>query len=911
MSTLPSIETILLQIHQGLGGGTYQTKKKSNFATGQMQLSNYQKMAEEIFSAICDTLELDSVARDDILGNLMELASFNKAVELNTWTFDADQRQILWMILGYSYFPGIARHAAFWNLEGAMDKGMPGGRFWYLPELRDVDGKISIYLPVAQVVDWLLDLLGIPLEEFIGVRGQSLNDTEEEDGETLIRSLYYWRQGTVPNPTSFMKYFPDEMQVSFKGTLYFDRKLSLDKQFSSVMAFTTRREFTAEKLRQEIPMTQPELLEDILNGNASDDLKTTFVSCMVDRYEAPSPKIIRQRLLFARMVQDGYVRLLKFLCPGVDPMCADPQQNKLLQLMAIYKLIYNLTLDAWRNCQYQGEEAENSWFEDHLPIFDKHRLFLSILPSRREEAYKELSELLTRHFAKLQPGTALDDHIGLDEMSVKRIARRNVERDKNFADERIATERLVDRMQKSSPWRALQSEHRYWVISQVAQHPGLTPKAKDMSIKRFFEVSDTPEQTITAILLELDLYLNGERNKRPKDSCNRVQVLLDKAESNDSYRLWEAAILQYKAKHLLATNDFSGAGKLFREALNKVNKRGYGPLIGEVARDCLAVEVANQKLIINNHEKYYREMLAGGIMEVAENIPGIEETSRWASDYFWGTLYKSYPGFDTLKPRAESVSKKILKSLMPLFNVGDSGGVLNWIKYNNQILKSSLPDVRGDSVLMLLIKLYNDFINKSELIRQTLPIDLQEEHQKFQNLLANWREALGLIAKHAPKQLNIVDFKGQTPLMLMAESGDTNMVKILLMSGADPDKQDYHGMTSLHSAIKSRVDNCVDALLDHPCKTDKMTIDGRTVLHTAAWTANIYAIERLLELAPILAWQRDSQGLTPLELVELLIERPEAREILSNELSKTGRYCPSIEKFQDVLELLEQAPIAN
>ena len=48
-----------------------------------------------------------------------------------------------------------------------------------------------------------------------------------------------------------------------------------------------------------------------------------------------------------------------------------------------------------------------------------------------------------------------------------------------------------------------------------------------------------------------------------------------------------------------------------------------------------------------------------------------------------------------------------------------------------------------------------------------------------------------------------------------------------------------------------------------------------------------------------------------LELVELLIERPEAREILSNELSKTGRYCPSIEKFQDVLELLEQAPIAN
>jgi hypothetical protein len=787
---------------------------------------------------------------------------------------------------------------------------MPGGRFWYLPELCGVDGKTSIYLPVAQVVDWLLDLLGIPPEKFTEVRGQSLNDIDEKDAETLTRSLYNWRQGTVPNPTSFIKYFPDEMQVSFKGAMSFDSKLSLDEQFSSVLTFITLRGFTAEKLRQEIPMTQPGLLESILDGNVSDDVKMTFVSCMIDRYEAPSPKIIRKRLLIARMVQDGYTRLLKFLCPGVAPLCANPQQNKLLQLMGIYKLIYNLTIDAWRNCQNQGEEAQNSWFEEHLPVFHKHRLFLSILQSRRDTAYKQLSFLLTRYFAELQPGTALEDHVGLDEESVMRIVGRNVERDRISADERMATGRLVDRMQKSSPWRALQSEHCYWVISQVAQKPGLAPKAKGLAIERLYELADTPEQKITAILLELDRYLNGERKRRSKDTCNRVQTLLDEAESSSAYRLWEADILQYKAKHLLATNDFSGAGKLFREALNKVNKRGYGPLKGEVARDCLAVEVANQKLIINNHEKYFREMMAGGIIEVVKDIPGIEETSRRVSEYFWNTLYKPYPGFEVQKRSAANVGEKMIKVVLPLFESGDMNGVHDWIMSNRQIFKSSLPDVQGDSLLMLMIKSYNTFKHSASM-RQVIQSDPQGERHRFEDMLVNWHEALGVIAQYATQQLNIVDFKGQTPLMLMAEAGDTNMVGIFLQSGSDPEKQDYHGMTALHSAIKSRVDNCVNALLDHPCKTDKMTIDGRTVLHTAAWTANIYAIERLLELAPILAWQRDSQGLTPLELVEMLIEQPEAHEMLASELNNTGRRVPSKEQFQEVLELLEQAPIVN
>ncbi len=331
-----------------------------------------------------------------------------------------------------------------------------------------------------------------------------------------------------------------------------------------------------------------------------------------------------------------------------------------------------------------------------------------------------------------------------------------------------------------------------------------------------------------------------------------------------------------------------------------------------MALDCLAVEVANQKLVVNNHEKYYREMLAGGIIQGTDkDIPKIEDTAREVSEYFWGSLYKPYLGVEVQKPRATDLGEKMIKDLLPLFDSGDMNGVQAWIKSNRQILKSSLPDIQGDTVFMLLTKSYNTFKHKSAIMSQAIQSDLQGDQQRFENMLVNWHEAIKLIARNSKQQLNIVDFKGQTPLMLMTEASDTNMVRTFLSLGSDPDKQDYHGMTALHSAIKSGVDSCVDTLLNHPCSTNQMTIDGRTVMHTAAWTANIHAIKRLLELPPQHVRQRDSLDLTPLELVEVLIEQPEARAELIKELRKTHRICPSKEQFKDVLQLLEQAPTVN
>ncbi len=214
----------------------------------------------------------------------------------------------------------------------------------------------------------------------------------------------------------------------------------------------------------------------------------------------------------------------------------------------------------------------------------------------------------------------------------------------------------------------------------------------------------------------------------------------------------------------------------------------------------------------------------------------------------------------------------------------------------------------GDSVLMTWIKARTQFLRGLPLVQRMIPAELQGDLKRVKIIPEHLYQAIGLLAQKAPAQLNIPDFKKQTPLMLMAEAGDTELVRIMLQAGADPDIQDWQGMTALHAAIKYGVDSCVDVLLDHPCRLDKVTSDGQSPLYTASWSANLHATKHLLQLAPELAWQRNSQGMTPLELVEFLIENPEALRELAKQLRQNGSPVTSKEELLDIVQLLEQAP---
>jgi hypothetical protein len=606
------------------------------------------------------------------------------------------------------------------------------------------------------------------------------------------------------------------------------------------------------------------------------------------------------------MVQHGYERMLKYLCPGVDKNCPDPKENKLLQLAGIFQCIYNATIAASKNSETEAQE--NDWFESHLPPWDKADLFLSILPSRGETRYLELAALLTRRFAKIADDAPLEDWVGIDEASARPIIERKVLRLKEEAEEDLRYVKLVERLRTGSPWRALQAESNYWVVSQIPLNESLSAKARQAAIQRTRELAADPSQRLCAIVLELASMLNCSSRDRPKDARVRVENLLQEAFSSEALASWKAPILQYQAKHLLAQNEFEAALPLFRQALAACSERNFGKLRGEIARDTLALEVADQCLIPGNHEKYFRNMLAFGMFEhSSENKqPTLEDTAVWASEYFWEDLYKPYPGVENRKPIAAIQMEPIIQETLRLILEAKWEELKDWMQRHAKKLRiMKTREVRGNTVLLSWLKALDFFKKRLPLLKAQSPRHLDGEFAKIEAHLNNWHQAIAMLADAWPEQVNLADFKHQTPLMLVADAGDELLVRKFLAAGADVNAQDYQGRTALHAAATGRIPACIAALLEENPDTQKTAETHQTALHTAVRTGHRGIVRLLINYDPSLASRKNDQGQTPLALAEIILEDLPTWQAL---MAKHNRQIGTRQDFEEIVLLLTTGP---
>lgn len=906
MALLPSMENILLEVHQGLGLELKLGPRRQRFTGQQMELDNHLGLVSTLLEEIFESLEMDQQARKDAMGNLLEWANFHKNLELNTWTGNASAQQVAWHFLAYACVPVLARRLAFWDLAGQQrgipfDAGMPGGEFWFLPHWDTKSGTLT--LPVPQVIDWLLDLLDASsLQGLNKVLGKKT--VRENPDSNLVRTLQNWRKGSNPkNAEKIEELFPEDAPLNFAGAFFPDEGLSLEAQFQAALALVLRKGLNTDTLRNQIPMSA-ERLEPLLSGSASEDEKQEFVRLIAVRYAKPSLHTIRQRLRIARMAQDGYKHLMKTLCgANIEPSCADPAQNKLLQLIPLFQNIYNLTIDAFQNAG--TVEEEDAWFEARLAPWDKEDLLQSIVPSRKETAYLELAQRLTRKFMALNANSPLEDLVPIKANAQTIIEHRiAVLEQEHEEDSRLAE--LVERVRRSSPWRALEAEPSYWVLSQFVHQETVAPNARTMAIKRMRELATTAGQAVGPLVLELGFLLNGEPKQRPKDIQQRVQSLLDEAEANSQgYEEWKAPLLRLRAKHHLMQNDFKGACEDFKAALAACSERCFGGARGEIARDGWAAAIAVGGFMPWSHEPYYRSMLWFEMFP--DGQVSFEDAAISCQNFFWTDLYHPYPGFEQEERLTKVVFEAVVGETFGLIEKANWEGLQLWMKRHAKNLRNAnFKDARCDSVLLLWLKMLHTAEKNLPAIKADLPLHLVEAFQQVENHVLNRRKAIELLIQAWPEQAKIADFKGQTPLMLAADNGNAQLTR-LLAPLSDVNAQDHVGRTALHSSVSGRSPECVAVVLEHNPEVVKVTKDEQnTALHTAVRFGQSECVRLILEEFPSLALQTNIAGDTPLTMAKsLLTDLPGWQDYMRRQNRQTGAQTD----FEAIIVQLEAASL--
>ncbi len=652
MAVVPTIESVFLEVLQALDLDDLQTQKKKKFKKHQMSLAKHQRLIVEVFNDICRQLELDLQAKDDLVFSLNEAAAFHSELENSVWTFGADQRQVLWYVLGYSWMPFLGRKIAFWQMDERMDADMPGSEFWYLPRIHQKNGKSELRMPVANVLDWLFELSGLSMDRMSSCLGGGYDEETKKDEESaygIESNLYNWLDGTLPRAVNIDSMFRNECEIPFNGTFKVDERLSLNDKLKAARRFIKRKDLTPDDLRGEIPMISPGAIEAVLAGETNEEVTTIFIDLLARRYAVPSMQNIRNRLHLARAVQHGYRKLLDIVCPGVKDTCTDFSQNKVLQLLNIYKYIYNMTIKA--HGEGATQEEEDSWFESHLIPWCKTGIFYSILPSsnlRSKETAQSVGTTLSERFMEFLGGEKLENLFGWNEQSTAEIAKREILRLKEEVECIDESKRLKQKIRYGSPWRTLQSFEDYHVIRSLLQDETLPMRTRKLVHDRLREVAVSPIQEVNVILGELDDHLNNEKIRRVKNCCELVEGHIAEMESHSAVEIFRLELLRHKAKHSLFQNDFKSAEVFLRQALETSIDRNRGRQLGEIARDLFALSVATQGLIPNNHEKYYRHALFTGMFEGGDpSAFSIQEAAIVATNYFWDDLYRTYPGVST------------------------------------------------------------------------------------------------------------------------------------------------------------------------------------------------------------------------------------------------------------------------
>jgi ankyrin repeat protein len=150
--------------------------------------------------------------------------------------------------------------------------------------------------------------------------------------------------------------------------------------------------------------------------------------------------------------------------------------------------------------------------------------------------------------------------------------------------------------------------------------------------------------------------------------------------------------------------------------------------------------------------------------------------------------------------------------------------------------------------------------------QQGLYVALREPSLKAAQVLIDWPKT----------DVNILNIKGESPLMLAALKGHKNLVEKLIKRGADVNKT---GWTPLHYAASSGQLSIISLLLEHSAYIDAESPNGTTPLMMAAMYGTPAAVKLLLQEGADVQL-KNQQGLTALQFAQRG-NRPDSVEVMA------------------------------
>ncbi len=901
MATVPTFESVIFDIYKSAGlntaQGSFTTAQKKKFTTREADFERYYESGHKILTGFIETFvaELGPYASLNVLDALMELWDCSHKLEHLVCTHDANERQVAWTLLTDFYAPTLGRQLGIWNEHSAMDPGMPGGIFWFLPEFaEDQDGNPYLKLPSVTVSEWLSDLLGS--DSFYGLDDRLECESEEIALPALERNLYNWKKGKAPiNPNKVDEYFANGVVFPFDGVFEVDANSSSEDLFKHALTFIAAKGLTPSELSHEIPLPEGQISE-LMSGSGARELESYFVGLVATRWAKPSNAKLRRVFRVAAAVDTSYRKLVDFLTPGIDPKCYDPELNKAAQLASLVKNIYNLTLDAAKGCS--SEEEADAAFRVLLSRGPHWPLAKTFDP---QYGIPFTAQLMTHKLA-LAEGSQLPDCTAWDESSIKSLI---------DASDALRKELQACDEETNEIWNAIRRGKLYKTVSKcenanaligLLNDPSVPDKAQKLIFERMKELPLTGQDELMVILEQLSMHLQHRKFVEKALLQNRVESLLSDARQHQCYERFEALILHYEAMHLLSQSNLQDATQKLEEALQACSERSYGELKGTIAMHLLALGVATTKFNPNFVHLYKILGFAGLINEYEPNANGevtatkacFEDVAVKCHDFFWERLYVPYHGAEPIK----RVDKKVEQAYEELFRMvvrNDLAGMSDWLKDHKAIVTTGLRDVRGQSLPIILIHMRKDFVWTNEKA-QSLGYRLEGP---MVSLVNTFNEAIRLIFERYPSLVRSSDFKGQTPLMLAINDELSDIASTCIELGADVNDQDFKGRTALHTAAVTGDLATFNQLLSKGADPGLRTVDGMNVLHTAVRMGRPEMVELVLNERPHLATMEDDYGMTPI----LWSEEP-ADKMSAQMRSQFGRNPGSIADYKAVHHLL-------